>query len=402
MSKIEKILDDLKEKDIIISLVDKELKIQAPKGFITPEIKNFLVENKKTIINFLAKKNNIKMDFSIFLFSDNVDDENDKYKLLLEVAKIADENNFSAIWTPERHFHKLGGIYSNPAIISAALSSITKNISLRAGSVVLPINDVIRTAENWSIIDNLSKGRVELSFATGWHINDFVFEPENYQNRKEIMFDRIEEVKKLWEGEKLKRINGANKEIEIEIHPKPYNKNLEIWVTAIGNPETYIKVGEKGYNLMTCLLDQDIEELEKKLELYFQALEKNGHRKNKKIAVFMHSYFGESKEQVKNKVKEPFKKYLKSTLDLLGKFGNASDLTINPENLTKNDKEELLEFAFERYFENRTFFGDKEILEDKIAKLAKIGVTEIACLIDFGLDYEDIIASINKISYFTK
>ena len=41
------------------------------------------------------------------------------------------------MWTPERHFHAFGGLYPNPAVTTAALATITSNVQLRAGSVVL-------------------------------------------------------------------------------------------------------------------------------------------------------------------------------------------------------------------------------------------------------------------------
>ncbi|MEK7433879.1 MAG: MupA/Atu3671 family FMN-dependent luciferase-like monooxygenase [Cyanobacteriota bacterium] len=402
MNNLDILIKDLKEKGVQLLVIDNELKIQSPKGLITPEIQKLLIENKSNIINLL-KKEAIKMNFSLFFFSDDLENEQDKYKLLIDSTKMADKNGFYGIWTPERHFHKMGNIYPNPAIISGALSTITENVILRAGSVVLPINDPIRVAENWSVVDNLSKGRVELSFATGWHINDFVFEPSNYEKRKDIMFERIDIVKKLWQGETIKRKNGANKEIEVEIYPKPYNKNLAIWITAIGNPETYIQAGKRGFNLMTCLLDQDISELKEKIILYKKELVNAGYsEKDKKICIFMHTYLDDSMEKVKEKVREPFKNYLKSTIDLLGKFSQNSDISLDPSKMNENEKEELLEFAFERYFKDRTFFGNIEDLREKVIQLHEIGVDEIACLIDFGLDHNSITQSLEKLSFLVK
>src|SRR5204862_5328293 len=41
-----------------------------------------------------------------------------KYRLLVEGAKFSDEYGFTAVWTPERHFHEFGGLYLNPDITS--------------------------------------------------------------------------------------------------------------------------------------------------------------------------------------------------------------------------------------------------------------------------------------------
>jgi acyl-CoA synthetase (AMP-forming)/AMP-acid ligase II len=107
-------------------------------------------------------------DFSLFYFASDASQDGDKYRLLLDGARFGDENGFCAVWTPERHFHAFGGIYPNPSVISAAIAATTKNIGIRAGSCVLPLHHPVRVAEEWSVVDNLSGGRVGISFAAGW------------------------------------------------------------------------------------------------------------------------------------------------------------------------------------------------------------------------------------------
>ena len=61
------------------------------------------------------------MDFSLFYFDgDGSVAHPNKYRLLLESAKFADQNGFSAVWIPERHFHAFGGLYPNPSVVNAA------------------------------------------------------------------------------------------------------------------------------------------------------------------------------------------------------------------------------------------------------------------------------------------
>ena len=108
------------------------------------------------------------MDFGIMFFS-SADQQSDrgKYQLLIEAAKFADQNGFCCVWTPERHFHQFGGLFPNPALITAALAVATQNIQLRAGSLISPLHDTLRLAEEWSVVDNLSDGRVAISFGSG-------------------------------------------------------------------------------------------------------------------------------------------------------------------------------------------------------------------------------------------
>ena len=85
------------------------------------------------------------MDFSLFYFAaDAAERPADRYRLLLEGAKFADQHGFAAVWTPERHFHAFGGLYPNPAVTSAAVAAVTERIEIRAGSVVLPLHNPIR------------------------------------------------------------------------------------------------------------------------------------------------------------------------------------------------------------------------------------------------------------------
>ena len=51
----------------------------------------------------------------------------------------------------------------------------------------MPLHNPLRVAEDWAVIDHLSNGRIGLSFASGWHVNDFAFKPENYARRRELM-----------------------------------------------------------------------------------------------------------------------------------------------------------------------------------------------------------------------
>src|SRR5580700_3249577 len=139
---------------------------------------------------------------SLFFFSaDSAEQSGDKYRMLLEAARFADEHGFAAVWTPERHFQRFGGLYGSPAVTGAALAVLTTQISIRAGSVVLPLQNPLRVAEEWAMIDNLSNGRAGIAAASGWHVNDFVLSPDTYGNRHEDMYRKIAIIQRLWRGE---------------------------------------------------------------------------------------------------------------------------------------------------------------------------------------------------------
>jgi natural product biosynthesis luciferase-like monooxygenase protein len=348
-----------------------------------------------------------KMDFSLFYFaSDAGQDAGNRYRLLLEGARFADQHGFEAVWTPERHFHAFGGLYPNPSVTSAAVAAVTERISIRAGSVVLPLQNPIRVAEEWSVVDNLSRGRVAVSFASGWQVNDFVLAPHNYSGRKEVMLREIETVRKLWRGETLAIPGVDGKEVPVKILPRPVQPELPIWLTATGNPETYRMAGESGANLLTHLVGQKIEELAQKILIYRQARRERGHAGEGRITLMLHTFVGDDLQAVRETVRKPFSDYLRSSVDLLknSPWGFAParlspdsqgrKLSTGPANLTEDELSALLEHAFEGYFESGSLFGTPDVCLRMVEKIRAIGVDEIACLIDFGVDSQKVLDSL--------
>ena len=335
------------------------------------------------------------IDFSLFYFASN-DGQNvsDKYRLLLEGAKFADTHGFSAVWTPERHFHAFGGLYPNPSVVGAALATITEHISIRAGSVVLPLHHPVRVAEEWAVIDNLSHGRVGISFASGWHANDFIFAPEHYQQRKQIMFRGIETVRHLWRGGSEAFPNGAGHMLEAKIYPQPVQHDLPTWVTAAGHPDTFRLAGEIGANVLTHLLGQNLDDLAKKIVIYRQAWQQHGHGPGAGlVTVMLHTFVGNDLATVRETVRIPFTNYLRTSVDLTATYAQGkADASTTP---SEADMEALAELAFERYFKTSGLFGTPESCLEMIERLRELDVDEVACLIDFGVEADTVLANLH-------
>jgi natural product biosynthesis luciferase-like monooxygenase protein len=338
------------------------------------------------------------MQFSLFYFSSNeAEFANEKYKLVLEGAKFADKNGFTAVWIPERHFHPFGGLYPNPSVVSAALALVTEGIRLRAGSVVLPLHNPIRVAEEWSVVDNLSRGRVDLAFARGWNPNDFVLSPDTYANSKEALFSGMQTVQKLWRGEAISVPNGVGKDTEIKIYPLPMQQELKVWITCSGGQERFMEAGACGANILTALLFQSIEELAEKIAIYRESRAKHGHDPNRgQVTLMLHTFVGEDMEVVRNKVREPFIEYLKSSVDLWRHGSKSLD------ELTEIEQDNLFAYAFERYFQTSALFGTPSTCWKMVEGLKEIGVDEIACLIDFGVDVDSVLTNLKSLNMLRK
>jgi natural product biosynthesis luciferase-like monooxygenase protein len=341
------------------------------------------------------------IDFSLFYFADdNAVYGEDKYRLYREGALFADRHELTAVWTPERHFHEKAGLYPNPSVLSGALATITKHIKLRAGSVVLPLHNSLRAAEEWSVVDNLSNGRVGISFTSGWMPNDFAFFPDRYPNKRDEMFRGIAEVQRLWRGESIPGRDGLGKEIEVRIFPKPIQAELPIWLTCSGGPEMFEKAGELGFHCLTALLTQSIEEVAPKIKLYRDALVRHGHDpRSGKVTMMMHTFIGEDAEAVLQKVRVPLTKYLKSHLSLIETGAQSLNLELDVREHEDPEKyrDQLAEFAFQRYYRTASLIGTPTSCMKMIEKLKAIGVDEVACLIDFGVDVDSVLESLDHL-----
>ncbi|MGR3249370.1 MAG: MupA/Atu3671 family FMN-dependent luciferase-like monooxygenase [Paracoccus sp. (in: a-proteobacteria)] len=321
-----------------------------------------------------------------------------KYELLLEGAKFADRNGFVAVWTPERHFHAFGGPYPNPSVTGAAVAAITSHIGVRAGSCVAPLHHPARIAEEWAVIDNLTNGRAGIAIASGWQPDDFVLRPENAPpQNKPAMLRTIDQLRRLWRGEAVGFPKADGSEFEVVTQPRPVSAELPIWVTTAGNPETWREAGRLGANVLTHLLGQSIDDIAARIPEYHAALREAGHDPaDHTVTLMLHSYLADTREASMEVAREPMKDYLRAAAGLVKQYawafpafkkpaGVTDPMAIDLSGLSEDEMEGILDFAFQRYFNDSGLFGTVDEAVARIESLRAIGVTEIACLIDYGI-----------------
>jgi len=337
-----------------------------------------------------------QIDFSLFYFaSAEQAAAEDSYRLLIEGAKFADQHGFKAVWTPERHFHPFGGLFPNPSLTSAVIAAITERVQIRAGSVVLPLHHPVRVAEEWAVVDNLSKGRVGISFASGWNTDDFLFAPENYARRKETTMRGVETVRRLWRGETVTFAGVDGQELRIKTLPRPIQRELPVWLTAAGPAETFRLAGEMGTYVLTHLLGQSIEMLAEKIALYRRSWREHDHGSDLgHVTLMLHTFVGEDDEAIRKKVGGPLSNYLKSSLDQVVGLMNGAGDKVDPRDLTEENLDALVSYACNRLYETSALCGTTASCLRMIDRLRHAGVDEVACLIDFGVDFDSVMASL--------
>ncbi|GAA3614031.1 hypothetical protein GCM10022223_32820 [Kineosporia mesophila] len=337
-------------------------------------------------------------DFSVYFFGDYPDGTANAYEQILDTARFADTHDFHAVWLPERHFHSFGGLFPNPSVLASALAVRTDRIRLNAGSVVLPLHDPVRVAEEWSMVDNLSGGRVGLGIGIGWHAGDFALRPDQFTHRRDIAIDSLSDVRRLWHGETVRRRSGSGEDIDVRVFPRPLQQSLPMWLATTGKTESYEQAGRLDLGVVTNLMNQSIEQLAENIRRYRRSRKDAGlDPETGRVTVLLHTYLGEEHAAARAAALEPMVRYLRASLSMhaaAAAGGVASDDldTADPEHL-----EFLFRRAYDRYCDRRALIGTPESCVEVVEALRAAGVDEIAALVDFGMPAEQVSAGLIRL-----
>lgn len=329
-------------------------------------------------------------------------DARSQYDLVLRAARIADEAGFEAVWIPERHFGDFGGAFPNPALLGAAVATATSSIGIRAGSVISPLHDVYEIVEAWSVVDNLSNGRAGISFGSGWNAADFVMRPERFAERRELVLAQLEQARALWCGEPLETDDGT----AVILTPRPLQPELPTWLTSSGNVETFRAAGRLGAGVLTHLAGKNVFALRDAIGEYRGAFRPLAGRPTPSVVLMLHTYLADDAARARAHATPYLRAYLRSAVDLErsaaragGSISGGKSLTPSQERVLSDAAlDELMELSVERYLDSASLIGTGVTVERTLREIAEAGVDEVACLIDFGLPADDVLASLRRLA----
>ncbi|GLZ79161.1 hypothetical protein Afil01_39680 [Actinorhabdospora filicis] len=338
-----------------------------------------------------ARANRDVPDFGLYFFGDYPDAAADgastgSYALLREAARFADTNGFTSVWLPERHFDSFGGLFPNPSVLAAAIAADTTRVRINAGSVVLPLHDTIRVVEEWSMVDGLSGGRAGIGIASGWHPADFVFHPERFATRAEVMYEQLEELRGLWAGKAAARTDGSGSPAEVRLFPRPVQAAPPMHTAIVGNPESYRRAAAADLGVVTNLMTQTPEQLAANIALYRRTRAEHGLDPTAgRVTVLLHAYLGPDARAAREEAYGPFRNYLNASLKLFGQMAASLGLGADIDRLAPADLDYLFRRAYDRYCDTRALIGSPESVRAIADAVTAAGADEIAALVDFGM-----------------
>ena len=140
-----------------------------------------------------------------------------------------------------------------------------------------------------------------------------------------------------------------------------------------------------------------MDEVAAKTEIYRKARAAAGHPAEAQVTCMLHTHLAEDAGQVLDRVRAPLTEYLSAHLKLFTKFAASQDVGVRPDEVSEADRAALIEHGLQRYVQTAGLFGDVETCRPMVTRLAEAGVTELGCLIDFGLLPEQVLDCVDQL-----
>ncbi len=169
-------------------------------------------------------------------------DAGERYRLATEQIAHAERNLFDTAWVAQHHFVENEGGLPAPFVLLAHLAAHTKRIRLGTGIVTLPMENPVRVAEDASVFDLLSGGRLELGLGSGGTPSAFASFGLDSSKRGEIFGHHLELVRAAFRGDPLG--NSRNR-----LYPAAPQLLDRIW-QATFSVAGGVRAGEAGDGLM--------------------------------------------------------------------------------------------------------------------------------------------------------
>jgi probable LLM family oxidoreductase len=195
---------------------------------------------------------------------------------LLEEVEMADRAGLDVFGIGEHHRGEF--LDSAPVVLLAAAAARTKRIRLASAVTVLSAADPVRVFQEFATLDLISEGRAEIvagrgSFTEayplfGLDLRDY---DELFDEKLRLLLEIRSRSKITWSGKHRPPLRDQ------EIHPRPVQNPLPVWVGVGGSPESVIRAGSLGLPLMIAIIGGQPDRFRPLVDLYREAGSRSGH-----------------------------------------------------------------------------------------------------------------------------
>lgn len=141
----------------------------------------------------------------------------DRYDAAIEMAAWADALGIPASISVSEHHGSRDGYIPSPALIIAAMAARTKHIRFSVAALIAPFHDPLRIAEDYCVLDNLTRGRVDLIVAGGYAPSEFAMFDVPLKERPKRVTEAVNTLKAAFAGQSFE-YRGRT----VHITPEPF------------------------------------------------------------------------------------------------------------------------------------------------------------------------------------
>ncbi|WP_338603207.1 LLM class flavin-dependent oxidoreductase [Sulfolobus tengchongensis] len=285
----------------------------------------------------------------------------DYYEQVAKEVEFAEKLGFRGVWIAEHHFIDYGIVPSAPIYLSY-LATRTKSIRIGPAVSTIVFRNPVQVAEDYSLLDTLSNGRLNLAMGSGYLKHEFAGFNIPQEAKREIFDEALEIILRLMKGEKVNFHGKYFKYENIGINVLPIQKpHPPIWI-AVLRAEAAYHVGKKGFNLMMipyATVDR-IEDIVPVINSYREGIK--GSNASTEISLAFHTHISKSFHDAVEESKEYLHRYVFSRL-------YAKRRTLD-----------------ELYNSGLLLLGSPDDVANQIYKIWKLsGLNRIMFLVDYGM-----------------
>jgi probable LLM family oxidoreductase len=254
------------------------------------------------------------MEIGITSFVENTPDpstgkllsQHERMMNLMEEIELSDQVGLDVFAVGEHH--RPDFIVSSPAVVLAAAAVKTNTIKLSSAVSVLSSDDPVRVFQDFAHVDLLSGGRTEIMAGRGSFIESFPLFGYDLKDYDSLFTEKLELLIKLNKGEKVTWKGNHRAPIDnLGVYPRPYQKEIPVWVAIGGTPESVVRTAEKGLPMAVAIIGGLPERFVPLTDLYRETYSKSGHDTAKlRLAINSHGFLAKDSQRAADEFYGPY------------------------------------------------------------------------------------------------
>jgi alkanesulfonate monooxygenase SsuD/methylene tetrahydromethanopterin reductase-like flavin-dependent oxidoreductase (luciferase family) len=175
----------------------------------------------------------------------------------LQIWTEAEAQGFAGVFLGEHHFTPYS-LSPSPNLLVAALAQRTQTLRIGIMCNILPMHDPRRLAEEGSMLDLLSGGRLEFGLGRGADEHEFIKIGMPMEETRPRLREGTELIVRAWTQDTFSYDGEYYRIGESTLVPRPLQQpHPPIWVTATVTPATVQWAAENGFSITTLFISAE-------------------------------------------------------------------------------------------------------------------------------------------------